>query len=119
MRLRSALGMSVAAVALGFCSLGVAQPTARGAPIVVGQRFELRSEAMGETRAYQVHLPAGYDLGTARYPIVIVLDGEENFDHVSTTVDFLAAAGKIPPMLVVGIPNTDRNRDMDSEAAPG
>jgi tetratricopeptide (TPR) repeat protein len=47
------------------------------------------------------------------------LDGNEHFQHVSTTVDLLARAGRIPPMLVVGIPNTDRYGDMDSTAAPG
>ena len=120
MGLRSALGMSVAALVLGLSSLCVsAQPASGGAPIVVGQRFELRSETMGRVRTYLVHRPADYDFSNARYPVVIVLDGNEHFQHVSATVDLLAASEKIPPMLVVGIPNTDRYRDMDSTAAPG
>ena len=120
MGLRSALGMSVAALVLGLCSLCVsAQPASGGAPIVVGQRFELRSETMGEVRTYLVHRPADYDFSNARYPVVIVLDGNEHFRHVSATVDLLADSGKIPAMLVVGIPNTDRYRNMDSTAAPG
>ena len=70
-------------------------------------------------RSYQVHRPPNYDTENARYPVLIVLDGEWHFQHVSTTVDFLADAGQIPAMLVIGIPNTDRNGDMDSAAAPG
>jgi hypothetical protein len=105
--------------ALGLSAPCSAQPAAAGEPIVVGQRFELRSESLGEMRSYQVHRPPNYDTEDARYPVLIVLDGEWHFQHVSTTVDFLADAGQIPAMLVVGIPNTDRYRDMDSAAAPG
>jgi hypothetical protein len=120
MRLRPALGTSVAAVALGLSSLCVtAQPASAGAPIVVGERFELRSEAIGEMRTYQVHRPPDYDISNARYPVVVVLDGEENFEHTSSTVDFLAAAERLPAMLVVGVPNTDRRRDMDTTSASG
>jgi len=86
---------------------------------VLGQLFQIRSQAMSETRSFQVHRPGDYDVSNARYPVVIVLDGEEHFQHVSTTVDLLSVAGRIPQMLVVGIPNVDRYRDMDSTAAPG
>jgi predicted alpha/beta superfamily hydrolase len=70
-------------------------------------------------RHYQVHRPPDYDITATRYPVLIVLDGEWNFQLVTATVDLLASAGRIPAMLVVGIPNTDRYRDMDSSAAPG
>jgi predicted alpha/beta superfamily hydrolase len=107
MKGRLALGTSVAALALGLPGLGVlAQPTAVGEPIV-----------MGEERSFQVHRPAHYDLRNDRYPVLIVLDGEEHFQQVSATLDFLAADGKVPSMLVIGIPNTDRFRDMDTAAA--
>jgi predicted alpha/beta superfamily hydrolase len=59
-----------------------------------------------------VHRPANYDFSSARYPVLIVLDGDWNFQHASTTVDFLADDNRIPAMLVVGIPNTDRSRDL-------
>jgi len=117
MTFRLALGLST--LALGLPTLCSAQPTTVGEPIVVGQRFQLRSERMGEMRTFQVHRPPNYDISATRYPVLIVLDGNEHFQHVSATVDFLAAAGKIPAMLVIGIPNTDRYRDMDSTAAPG
>ena len=114
----SALGIVLCV--LGQPGLLSAQPVAGGGePIVVGQRFQLRSPSMGEVRDYQVHRPADYDTGSARYPVVFVLEGEEHFQHVSTTVDLLSGAGRIPEMLVVGIPNVDRVRDMDSTAAPG
>ena len=88
------------------------QPAASSQPIVIGERFQLNSDAMGETRSYFVHRPANYDLSNARYPLLIVLDGEDDFQHASTTADLLADTNRIPALLVVGIPNTNRNRDL-------
>lgn len=113
------LRLRLAALALGVAGLHVQALPAAGAAVVVGQRLEMRSQSMGDTRAYLVHRPASYDISNTPYPVLVVLDGEAHFQHVSATVDFLAAAGKIPPMLVVGIPNVDRFRDLDSTAAPG
>ncbi len=94
-----------------------AQPADTGRPILIGERFQLHSQAIGETRSYFVHLPEDYDLSNDRYPLLIVLDGAADFQHASTTADLLADAGRIPHMLVVGIPNTVRNRDMIPFAA--
>src|SRR3984885_7298316 len=114
----SRLSTSLATVAL--CVLGVchaAQPAANARPIVIGERFGLHSQATGETRSYFVHRPADYDLSSTRYPLLVVLDGDGDFQHASTTADLLADAGRIPPILVVGIPNTVRNRDLIPFAA--
>ena len=72
-------------------------------------------------RSYQVHRPHDYDLDKGRYPVLLVLDGLEHFQHVSATVDLLEP-GKIPQMLVVGIPNNNNSRYRDLSnipAAPG
>ena len=37
---------------------------------------------------------------------------DEDFPHVVHTVDSLTAAGRIRPVIVVGIPNTERRRDL-------
>ena len=112
MTLRNAftLGLLLLVVSSGL-ALG-ASPAPAGEPLLLGQRFMLHSQALGEERGYQVHRPADYDISSARYPVLYVRDGAEHFQHVSATVDFLAAAGQIPPMLVVGIPNTNRFRDL-------
>lgn len=119
MRLRLAVVSGLTACALGLPGFYVQAQQAAAAPIVVGRHLQLRSQSMGDVRTYLVHRPANYDISNARYPVLVVLDGEEHFQHVSATADFLAAAGKIPAMLVVGIPNVDRFRDLDSNAAPG
>jgi predicted alpha/beta superfamily hydrolase len=98
---------------LGFVLLALGAPaTVAGEALILGQRFVLHSAALGEERSYQVHRPPDYDITTARYPVLYVTDGNEHFQHVSATVDFLAAAGRIPPMIVIGIPNTNRFRDL-------
>ncbi|MGC1459638.1 MAG: alpha/beta hydrolase-fold protein [Steroidobacteraceae bacterium] len=113
MQLRSALTTYLATLVLGLAGLcHAAQPAESRHLIVIGERFELHSQATGETRSYFVHRPADYDLSNARYPLLVVLDAESDFQHTSTTADLLAGAGLIPSLLIVGIPNTNRNRDL-------
>jgi predicted alpha/beta superfamily hydrolase len=117
MRIRAARLAALAAFASslpGLCAS--AQSATVGEPVVLGQRYPLRSERMGEPLSYQVHRPANYDFSNARYPVLIVLHGDQ-FQHVSTTMDVLAAAGKIPEMLVVGVRSTDNVRDEIPQAA--
>lgn len=73
------------------------------------------SRVLGETRPVNVHTPAGYHAdATARYPVLYMPDGgmDEDFPHVIHMVDSLTAAGSIRPVIVVGIPNTERRRDL-------
>jgi predicted alpha/beta superfamily hydrolase len=83
---------------------------------------ELRSEVFGNTRTLRVLLPRGYDSlqnRNRRYPVLYLNDGQNLFDvstsvmnplewRVDETVDSLIAAGRIPPMIVVGIDNAGR-----------
>lgn len=85
-------------------------------PVVIGQAVTLRSELLGEDRRVLVHLPAGYDGSTGRYPVLYLLDGSGHFHHVTGITRFLAHADRIPPMIVVGITNTDRDRDFKPAA---
>ena len=90
-----------------------APPTeSAGEPVSIGQRFKIESAALGETRTYVVHKPRDYDFSSDAYPLVILTDGDANIHHVTATTDFLANAGRAQPMLVVGIDNTDRQRDL-------
>lgn len=67
--------------------------------------------ALNESREVFVHLPIGYDGAEQRYPVLLVLDAEEVFRFAVGTVDFLAPS-RMPEMIVVGIPNTNRERDL-------
>jgi predicted alpha/beta superfamily hydrolase len=77
--------------------------------------FTVASRALGEARLINVHTPVGYDASsTARFPLLYMPDGglDEDFPHVVRTVDSLIALGAIRPLIVVGIPNTERRRDL-------
>jgi hypothetical protein len=80
--------------------------------VTLGRRHTLRSKVLGEERAYWVHLPPGYENGAARYPVLYMTDAETQFAHTAATVDFLARNGRIPPLIVVAVGNTDRTRDL-------
>src|SRR5215510_12042475 len=83
-----------------------------GEPVEVARKFTMDSKIMGEKRPYFVHLPPGYEGSDDRYPLVILLDGEGNIAHTSTTVDFLANQARIPRVIVIGVGNTNRDRDL-------
>ncbi len=83
-------------------------------PIVIGQRLTLDSEILQEERPILISLPKHYDRDTlASYGVIYLLDGDGHFHHTSGIADFLRKNDKMPPMIVVGIPNTsDRTRDL-------
>lgn len=79
--------------------------------IVIGTVESLHSRVLDEDRPLLVHLPSGYGVTSDRYPVLYLLDGKYNFDHVAGMVRDLGDTGAIPRMIVIGIANTDRTRD--------
>ncbi len=75
-------------------------------------RLSLKSTVLGEERFVFVRTPPGYERSGQRYPVLYLTDGEAQMDHTVTTIDFLARNGRVPEMIVVGITNTDRTRDL-------
>jgi len=97
----------------------LAQNTNQTTDISIGHSIEIESKVLGETRQIFVHQPKGFwgmDEAMTNLPLILVLDGETQFLHTVSTVDFLSSAplgnDLIPRSLVVGIPNTNRNRDL-------
>jgi predicted alpha/beta superfamily hydrolase len=77
----------------------------------IGEKVSFKSEILDEERTILVYVPATYHMSDAEYPVLYLLDGGFHFHHASGIVQFLATAGLIPEMIVVGITNVDRNRD--------
>jgi predicted alpha/beta superfamily hydrolase len=77
----------------------------------IGTRYSIESSVLGEIRHFSLHLPRGYESSTNRYPLLIVLDGEDFFHFITGTVDYYAAIGRIPDLVVIGIHSADRWRD--------
>ncbi len=72
---------------------------------------EIDSEILGEKRKVLIHLPRNYNPNQA-YPILYVLDGSSQDFRMAALAEILNIAEVVPEMLIVGIPNTDRNRDL-------
>lgn len=80
--------------------------------IVIGKRDSIQSKILGEQRKIWVHVPNG---ANQKYPVVYVLDGDSHFSSVVGMIQQLSAINgnmMCPKMIVVGIPNTDRTRDL-------
>ena len=64
-----------------------------------------------------IHMPAGYASGEERYAALYLLDGGAHFHHTTGTTSFLADNGRMPEMIVVGVRNTQRLRDLTPTAS--
>ncbi len=98
-------------------------------PIPAHDEFTIESQQLGETRNINVWTPPEYKTGRDALPVMYMLDGgivDEDFPHVANTLAELIQAKKIPPVILVGIANTQRRRDLtgytnvakDKEIAP-
>ncbi|MFY9341707.1 MAG: alpha/beta hydrolase-fold protein [Planctomycetota bacterium] len=81
--------------------------------------FTLESKALGELRRVNVYTPPGYRENAAAYPVLYMPDGglEEDFVHVAEAVHAGIVWSKVRPMLVVGVENTARRRDLTGPTA--
>ncbi|WP_206155964.1 alpha/beta hydrolase-fold protein [Chitinophaga fulva] len=68
------------------------------------------SHVLQEDRILWISTPEGYDNGEA-YPVLYLLDGDVHFKYTTALVDYLSNRGRMPPVIIVGIINTDRRRD--------
>ena len=83
-----------------------------GEPITIGETITIDSKIMGEERVILVSTPPTYDQSTQAYPVLYMTDGNGHLTHTRGTVDFLARNGLMPQVIIVGVNNTDRTRDL-------
>jgi predicted alpha/beta superfamily hydrolase len=89
--------------------------TSQSAPITFGETFTIESRALGETRRINVYRPTAFgDAADAPRPVLYMPDGgmAEDFLHVAGLVQVSAGNGTMRPVILVGIENTQRRRDM-------
>ena len=79
--------------------------------ITIGKKDSLFSKTLNEERQLLVYLPETYS-PSHRYPVVYLLDGESLFHFYTGIISHLSDSYVIPEMIVVGIANTDRTRDL-------
>ena len=96
------------------------EPAAPGDPIPPHATFTVASAALGEARVINVYTPPGYDSAAGvAYPVLYMPDGgvAEDFPHIANTIDSLIGLDAIEPVIVVGIENTERRRDLTGPTA--
>lgn len=105
----------VAMIALAGLATPIVRAAAPAEPLVIGQTFRIDSKVLGETRRINVYLPPGYaDQPQARFPVLYMLDGgiKEDFLHIAGLVEVETGNNSTAPMILVGIENTQRRRDL-------
>ena len=86
--------------------------------IVIGKVDSVYSTILGEQRKVWVYSPAMHpemNDSADRYPVVYLLDGDAHFESVVGMIRQLSEVNgntDFPKMIVVGIPNTNRTRDL-------
>lgn len=83
--------------------------------INIGTLDTIQSEILNETRRLWIHVPLREPKSGERYPVVYLLDGSAHFPSVVGMTRQLSSINGntvVPKMIVVGIPNTDRTRDL-------
>ena len=81
-------------------------------PITIGEDIKIKSKVMGEERTILVSTPPDYGQGSQSYPVLYMTDGDGHLTHTRGTVDFLSRNGLMPQVIIVGVTNTDRTRDL-------
>ncbi|MBA3542017.1 MAG: alpha/beta hydrolase [Deltaproteobacteria bacterium] len=100
------------------CAGAVPQPAAPSpatpAVAALGVTLVLDSKILGERRVINIYVPPDYGKSGARYPVLYMPDGgmAEDFPHVVGSVDVSIKNAVIRPIIVVGIENTERRRDL-------
>ncbi|MEZ5040363.1 MAG: alpha/beta hydrolase-fold protein [Saprospiraceae bacterium] len=87
--------------------------------ISIGNKEKIYSKILQEEREVFISVPKGFygmNEQSPTFPVVYVMDGESQFLTIVGVLDQLSAPASAndvaPQMIVVGIPNTNRNRDL-------
>ena len=116
---RNVFAISLLAFLLGCQPAEVTEPVVEADDqIIIGHIDKLDSAALGEERDIWVYVPRGAEAPEnidSKYPVVYLLDGNGHFHSVTGMIKQLSTTNGntiSPQMIVVGIPNTDRFRDL-------
>lgn len=83
------------------------------------ETITLDSKILGEKRVINVWLPPQYQTNLDSINVLYMADGgiKEDFPHIANTLDTLIQTKKIAPVMLVGIENTQRRRDLTGATA--
>jgi hypothetical protein len=74
-------------------------------PFTIGFEKSFVSKILNQERKVWIHIPNsnGGNTGNEPYPVIYLLDGDENFNDIVSITEFMSKTGLCPPMIVVGI----------------
>lgn len=101
--------LSVLTVFFSLCALAQ-----KDNKVTIGTIDSIQSKILNEQRKIWVYVPSSWSADSKqRYPVLYLLDGDAHFASVVGIIQHLSQGNTIcPEMIVVGIPNTDRIRDL-------
>lgn len=79
-----------------------------------GEAVTIHSDILNEDRRVLIYTPKDSANPEKKYPVIYVLDADNHFAQMVEYSKYLSRQDVfvIPPLIVVGITNTDRNRDL-------
>ncbi|RYD98265.1 MAG: alpha/beta hydrolase [Sphingobacteriales bacterium] len=93
---------------------GMGKTIAQGPFILQYDSLYIHSEILKESRRINIWTPPAYVNGKDSLLVIYMPDGgiAEDFPHIAETLSELIATNAIPPVILVGIENTNRRRDL-------
>lgn len=85
-------------------------------PITIGHTSTIHSQILDQDRLLEIYLPENYETSNKTYPVMYLLDSFLNFRHAAASAEFLHFDQCIPEIIIVGIRNIHRNRDLTPES---
>ncbi len=85
-----------------------------GDDVVIGKYRMIHSQVLDEDRLLLIHLPRDYGDTQLSYPVLYLLYGQDinnYFAEAAIITEKLGLTGEIPPVIIIGVANTNRYRD--------
>ncbi|QEE48564.1 alpha/beta hydrolase [Flavobacterium alkalisoli] len=81
---------------------------------------EITSEILKENRLVTIKLPPSYERNKdKKYPLLVLLDGDYLFDPFAGVISYTSYWDDLPEVLIVGISQTERDIDCESDPEAG
>jgi predicted alpha/beta superfamily hydrolase len=97
-----------------FTSIEFVLAQADSAPITYGNYRKIHSKVLDEDRTLLIRLPEDYGKSDKKYPVLYKLDGNKGSFLLAYSAAYYLfdMTDSVPDPIIIGIENTDRNRDM-------
>ena len=109
------MNRSLAVLVFAIIMLSCKQDAQYNDTIPVHDNFTIESNLLEETRVINVWTPPNYKTNNEALPVMYMPDGgvvQEDFPHIANTIAKLVESKEIAPMILVGIENIDRRKDL-------